>query len=394
MVGPAGIKGLSYITHVKNLSSILQRGILSHARIEREGIAYTPIYDRGIVARRKGIVTPDGKSLWTFANLYFNARNPMLYRVIHERSLEDIAVVCIKPSILERPDIFITTGNARAALSRILPQPGGLKMLPEIKRKVDIVWWKQEDGSKREIMAECLVPDVVGPEYIEAVYVASHKIADKVAAMLRPRKVRVIPEPNLFFQPRWRRGLTRHLTLVDGDMFFSRMQTLTISVNTVGVMGKGLASRTKYQFPDVYVKYQDVCRSKQLRMGKPYLFKREAMVDYELADEPLSLPRPNAEKWFLLFATKRHWREKSDLAGIKEGLRWIQQNYRKEGIQSLAVPALGCGLGWLEWRDVGPVLCQHLAALDIDVAIYLPRESRVPEEQLTRRFLLGGSPSG
>lgn len=63
------------------------------------------------------------------------------------------------------------------------------------------------------------------------------------------------------------------------------MQTLAVSVNTVGVMGKGLASRVKYQFPDVYVRYQDVCKTRELELGKPYLYKRESSLDSLLADE-------------------------------------------------------------------------------------------------------------
>jgi O-acetyl-ADP-ribose deacetylase (regulator of RNase III) len=182
--------------------------------------------------------------------------------------------------------------------------------------------------------------------------------------------------------------LTRNLSLVDGDMFFSKLQTLTISVNCVGIMGKGLALRAKYQFPDVYVAYQDLCRARKLKMGTPCLIRREVSLDYELADEPSTLSNSNLEKWFLLFPTKNHWREKSDITGIEQGLQWIRDNYQSQGMKSLAVPALGCGLGQLEWRDVGPLLCKYLSALDIQVAIYLPREQKIPEELLSKDFLL------
>jgi len=171
-------------------------------------------------------------------------------------------------------------------------------------------------------------------------------------------------------------------------MFFSRMQTLTVSVNVVGIMGKGVASRAKYQFPDVYVEYQDACRRGQLKMGKPYLYKRESSADYELADEPATLSKANAETWFLLFATKRHWREPADIQGIERGLQWLLENYKQQGIKELALPALGCGLGQLNWKDVGPLLCKYLSALDISVAIYLPVEREIPEEQLAKEFLL------
>lgn len=78
-MGALDIKGLYYITHIDNVPSILRRGILSRERVETEGVQYTPIYDEAIVAARKDKLAPNGKRLWSFANLYFNARNPMLY---------------------------------------------------------------------------------------------------------------------------------------------------------------------------------------------------------------------------------------------------------------------------------------------------------------------------
>ena len=146
--------------------------------------------------------------------------------------------------------------------------------------------------------------------------------------------------------------------------------------------------QAKYQFPDVYVMYQDACRRKLLGMGRPYLYKREAFVDEELADEPNTLPMVNANKWFLLFATKRHWRDTSDLEAIEKGLRWVRDNFKGKGIKSLAMPALSCGVGRLDWREVGPVMCKELAALDIPVAIYLPREREIPGEYLSAQYLL------
>jgi len=171
-------------------------------------------------------------------------------------------------------------------------------------------------------------------------------------------------------------------------MFLSRMQTLTVSVNIVGVMGKGLASRAKYQFPDVYVFYQDLCKSGKLKMGKPYLYKRESSLDFILVDEPEKLPNFNLQTWFLLFPTKRHWRQFADIRGIEEGLKWLLNNYKDEGIRSLAIPALGCGLGWLEWGYVGPILCKYLSKMEIPVKLYLPMEKRIPDEQLDKKFLL------
>lgn len=383
------IKSLYYITHVENLPSILSHGILSHSVIESRGVQYKAIYDADIVSNRKLKQTPNHRSLWDFANVYFQPRNPMLYRVVHEKDRKEIVVLGVQPGVLQIPGAFITDGNAANSPTRFYEFNEGLEAISEIWDTITSEWWNSLDGSKRKIMAECLVPGSIPPEFIHTVFVADYKVADQVRTQISPKDIPVIPEPNMFFIPARRYRITPNLFLAEGDMFFSNMQTLTVSVNTVGVMGKGLASRAKYQFPDVYVVYQDACRKKWLRMGRPYLYKREASFDEELIDEPGTVITPNAVKWFLLFATKRHWRENSDLKGIEEGLAWIANNYRVEGITSLALPALGCGLGNLDWRDVGPVMCRHLAPVGIPVTIYLPRERQIPEEFLSSGYLLG-----
>ena len=385
------LRGIYYITHIDNLPSILDKGILCHKCIEEEKIRFTPIYDSEIVERRKNITTPDNRSLWDFVNLYFQPRNAMLYRVVFfsGKDIDDIAVIGLRSSVLAGSHIFITTGNAASLYSNILSGSEAKKNISSIRKQTDKEWWAHEDGSKRELMAECLVPDRVSSQYIQEIYVATRNALVKVAKSLGRSRIPVIPEPFIFFSASRKIDLTRNLSLVEGDMFFSRKQTLTISVNTVGIMGKGLASRSKYQFPDVYVTYQDLCKNEVLRMGKPYLYKRETSLDYILADEPERLSNANLGTWFLLFPTKRHWKQMADIKGIEEGLKWIVANYKKEGITSLSIPALGCGLGWLDWGIVGPLLCNYLQNLDIPVNLYLPVEKKIPDDQLSKDFLLG-----
>jgi hypothetical protein len=384
------IKSLYYITHIENLPSILSQGVLSHRYVVDHHIEYTAIYDAEIVSTRKAKKTPDGRSLWEFANVYFQPRNPMLFRVIHERDTreKDIVVLSIQPRVLETSGVYITNGNAANNATRFFDYRSGMEAVLEIWSTIRNEWWNSLDGSKRKIMAECLVPGAIPPDLIHSVYVADHDVAERARTLLSRWELPVIPEPNMFFMPAKRHLVKQHLSLVEGDMFFSNMQTLTVSVNTVGIMGKGLASRAKYQFPDVYVRYQDACRKKWLTMGKPYLYKREASFDDELIDEPGTVVTPNGIKWFLLFATKQHWRENSDLGGIDEGLQWIVANHKAEGITSIALPALGCGLGNLDWKDVGPVMCKYLSRLEIPVAIYLPRERQIPGEYLSPGYLL------
>lgn len=391
---PDMLKELYYITHIDNIPSILERGILSHERIESEGIQYTPIYDLEIVKSRQEKKAPNGKSLWSFANLFFQARNPMLYRVNCEKGVENIAIIGVNRVLFSRSDSFVSTGNAAHHKSKILSQPTRLdrsnpdrkeffRVLKEISK---MVWWNEGFDAKRRIMAECLILDEIPPEYIQSIYVANHDIAKKVEAMIQSN-ISPVPSPYTFFEPYKRTSLTPNFSIVDGDMFFSRKQTLTISVNCVGVMGKGLASRARDQFPDVYVHYQKLCRKKTLRMGHPYLYKSDKSLDVDLADDPKSLTCANSESLFLLFPTKNHWKQKADIHGIEKGLQWIRENYREEGITSLALPALGCGLGWLDWRDVGPLIYKYLADIDIEVEIYLPIKKKIKEQYISKEFL-------
>ena len=236
-------------------------------------------------------------------------------------------------------------------------------------------------------MAECLIPDKISPNYIKEIYVVNDKVAGEIKQKI-PNDISVIPEPNMFFSNPYIVQLSNNLSIFRGDMFFSKMHTLTVSVNIVGIMGKGLASRAKYQFPDVYVYYQDLCRNKRLLMGKPFLYKRETSLDYLLADEPTTLKNINGVTWFLLFPTKKHWRENADFAAIEQGMQWLKAKYKEEKIESLAIPALGCGLGKLDWKDVGPMLCKYLKTFDIPIQLYIPSERKIPEEYLKKEYLL------
>ena len=104
------IRELYYITHIDNLPSILTRGVYSHEKIEAEGVHSTHIYDADIVNRRNQITAPDKRSLWSYANLYFQPRNAMMYRVVHEKDAKNLAVVGVNKRVL----------NEKTALERQL----------------------------------------------------------------------------------------------------------------------------------------------------------------------------------------------------------------------------------------------------------------------------------
>ena len=383
-------KHFYYITHIDNLKSILKRGIFSRSKIEGMffnifGPKLRSIHDESIIQKRKSKLFK-GKNLWDYVNLYFQVRNPMLYRVARIHGESNIAILQINSDIIYGDDVGITDGNAASDKTQFFEDINkGLQSLDRSSFSKE--FWSDTDDSKRKIMAELLVYNCIEKEKIIGIYVANEEIANKIRReIIGP--LNVIPNSGMFFSPQYEKKISDKISLLKSDMFFSNMQTFTVSVNTVGVMGKGLASRAKYQFPDVYVQYQDLCKQKKLRMGVPVLYKREENFEKMLSEDTEHFVTENGNRWFLLFPTKEHWRTKSPRDGIEKGLQWLVGNYKSLGIKSIALPSLGCGLGGLSWRDIGPLMCQYMSKMDIPSQIYLPIEGDIPPEQLRKEFLL------
>lgn len=152
-----------------------------------------------------------------------------------------------------------------------------------------------------------------------------------------------------------------------GDIFESEAQTLVNTVNTVGVMGKGVALGFRKHFPEMYEDYVRRCESHEVRLGRPYLYRRAVPPQ------------------IINFPTKEHWRSVSKLQDIVRGLEYLENHISEWGVTSLAVPPLGCGEGQLDWRVVGPTLFRHLNRLRIPVELYAPFGT--PHEELRPEFL-------
>lgn len=146
------------------------------------------------------------------------------------------------------------------------------------------------------------------------------------------------------------------VTYVKGNLFKSPAQVLTNTVNCVGVMGKGVALEFKNQYPKMFTDYKSRCNLDQVKPGIPYLWE-------------------DTKSQILNFPTKRHWRESSLLQDIIDGLKYLAENYDRMSIQSIAMPALGCGNGGLNWNDVKPQIDKYLGSIpDLDVYVYEPQK--------------------
>lgn len=150
------------------------------------------------------------------------------------------------------------------------------------------------------------------------------------------------------------------ITIAEGSILDSEAVALVDPVNTVGVAGKGLAKAFAKRFPETaYYRYLDHCRSGRLQLGKV-----SCAMDVKSGKE------------IVFFPTKRHWRELSNLADIQDGLESLRAMIKLRGWPSIAIPALGCGCGGLNWRRVLPAIEKALANLaPCHVMVYEPKEA-------------------
>ena len=148
-----------------------------------------------------------------------------------------------------------------------------------------------------------------------------------------------------------------------GNLLATDAEALINTVNTVGVMGKGIALQFKKAFPENYEAYKKACDSKNVEPGHMFIMDRKSVTN---------------PHYIINFPTKRHWREKSKLEDVKRGLDSLVKDVKQLGIKSVAVPPLGCGLGGLDWKQVYCLMEKAFAqAPDVEWLVFAP--TKAPE---------------
>ncbi len=143
-----------------------------------------------------------------------------------------------------------------------------------------------------------------------------------------------------------------------GDIFDSGAEVLVNPVNTKGVAGKGLALEFKKRFKENYDSYHDFCQTGFMNPGEIHMY----CVTYE----PIT--------YIANLSTKDDWRDPSQLYYVRDGLIALYGWLQRFQIKSVAIPALGCGLGGLHWKDVKPLIEKIFDNTDIHVIVYEPFE--------------------
>ena len=141
-------------------------------------------------------------------------------------------------------------------------------------------------------------------------------------------------------------------------------------------MGKGLAFSAKHRYWGLEKVYKYACEIGEINTKEPMLIENPNWfyTSYKMNGSQESAIRN--PRWVLLLATKIDWRDDSEIEYIQDGMDWIERNWKPSGMQSIAVPALGCGLGGLEWDKVYPVIQSTLEKIDIPSEIYIPWEEK------------------
>jgi O-acetyl-ADP-ribose deacetylase (regulator of RNase III) len=148
------------------------------------------------------------------------------------------------------------------------------------------------------------------------------------------------------------------MRFLQGNLLDAPTEALVNTVNTVGVMGKGIALMFKEAFPDNFRIYEEAAKRKQVKIGHMFVTENRTL---------------EGPRWLINFPTKKHWRQPSRLEWIVEGLQDLRRVVKEKGIRSIALPPLGCGNGGLDWSDVRPEIERALGELsDVDVWVFEP----------------------
>ncbi len=151
------------------------------------------------------------------------------------------------------------------------------------------------------------------------------------------------------------------ITQATGNLLRADTDALVNTVNTVGVMGKGIALQFRRAYPEMFQAYQQACERGEVRVGKMYVWETGAL---------------EGPRYIINFPTKRHWRARSRVEHIKVGLEDLVAVIGDLGITSIAIPPLGCGNGGLAWSQVEPLIVSALQPLaSLDVRLYPPGDT-------------------
>jgi len=147
------------------------------------------------------------------------------------------------------------------------------------------------------------------------------------------------------------------IELKKGNIFTTQCQTIVNTINTVGVMGAGIAYEFKLRFPDMFEKYKIFCENGLIDIGKLWIYKLTKFDNENF-------------EFILNFPTKRDWRHPTKIGYLELGLQKFVKTYKQKGIESIAFPLLGASKGGLNEEISLNIMKKYLEKVDIPVEIW------------------------
>ena len=148
------------------------------------------------------------------------------------------------------------------------------------------------------------------------------------------------------------------IRFTQGNLLDAPAEALVNTVNTVGVMGKGIALMFKEAYRENFNLYKAACKAGRVEVGQMFV------------TEPNILMGP---KWIINFPTKKHWRAPSRMTWVSSGLEDLHRIIKEKGIRSIALPPLGSGNGGLDWERVRMEIIDKLSDLEeVEILVYEP----------------------
>jgi O-acetyl-ADP-ribose deacetylase (regulator of RNase III) len=136
---------------------------------------------------------------------------------------------------------------------------------------------------------------------------------------------------------------------------------LVCTTNAMGVMGKGIALDFAKRWPSIVSPYKEACQKRLLKGGACCLF--------HLPTQDLFSPH---KRYWAAFCTKHDWRQPSQYEWVESGMRQLVSEMESNHLTSVAIPALGCGLGGLQWTKVKTIIEEVMQGHSIQARIYPP----------------------
>ena len=163
------------------------------------------------------------------------------------------------------------------------------------------------------------------------------------------------------------------IKLMKGDLLSQDVDAIVNTVNTVGVMGKGVALQFKRKWPENFRDYEKACKLGEVQIGRMFIYDAGRLF---------------TPRYIINFPTKAHWRSPSRIEYVEAGLEDLVKHVRILEIKSIAIPPLGCGNGGLDWDEVRPLIEKAFSTLpDVELRLFPPTNARrdlVPESRVPR----------